>query len=106
MTYEFDADAKRLIGHFESEGYKMDSSTLDTVHVMDSKGKAVYAYMEPCAAELSRENVKVILEFYPKHEREAKKKKIKSLSIRPSTLQLHDILKSEKSLAEIFSAGL
>ena len=106
MEYKFDADAKRIISHFEKEGYKLNSSVLQTVNIHDLHGKPVNAYMEPYIADLVKEETHVRIEFYLTHERKAKKGLIKSLGITPPTMGLAEILESKKGLADILSAVL
>jgi len=106
MTYEFDKDAKRIIGHFKKEGYSLNSTLLQTVNIHDSQGHPVNAYMEPHIAELSKEETCVRIEFYLTHERKAKRGLIKSLSITPPTKGLADILESKEGLADILGAVL
>ncbi|MEK6885531.1 MAG: hypothetical protein AABX17_01035 [Nanoarchaeota archaeon] len=103
MDCEFDDYAKRILGYFQTEGYKIVSTTFQTVSIKDAKEKPINAYTEPYVAELSKDNVEVRIEFNLVHERESKKRKIKAIAIRPESLQLQDILKSEKHLAEIFA---
>ncbi len=101
MTNEFDAYAKRIIGHFEDEGYKLDSAIFQTVTIHDAHGKPLNAYTEPYIAELSKGDIKVRLEFNLVHEREAKKRKINLIALRPELLKLQDVLRSQKSLLDI-----
>ena len=102
MKNEFDDYAKRIIRHFENEGYKINSTLFTTVRLHDSYDKTINAYMEPYAAELSKNNVQVRVEFNLIHERVAKKKKIKSITIKPESRQLENILKSKEHREEIF----
>lgn len=101
MKNEFDDYAKRIVGYFEAEGYKIDSIGFQTVNIRNAKGEAINAYTEPCTAELVNEDVRVRIEFYPVHEREAKKGKIKSISIRPPQIGLTELLKSQKHTLDI-----
>ena len=95
MEYQFEPDLQKISDAVMKAGYVLNSVGCITTHIKNERGEAINAYVEPISLEASLGNEKILVGFFPKHERQAKGIVIKSCS--GSTKNLNEL---EANLAE------
>lgn len=80
MQYTFEPDLQKIVDAVKNAGYSLNTVRANTTRLKDKQGRAINAYVEPIGILASAGQEKILIGFFPKHEREQTGRIIRSYS--------------------------